>query len=476
MMSHLTGNLWGTPEADSFTGTITLASEGALSAAAIVNARLISLSGNDVIQGITLITAATGEAAGVKSAFIDTGADDDDLYFAATFKFSTSAYTSGTPIAASYGVKWATILTGSGNDSLRIESGLADTPFGTSPAYGVYQASLDTGDDDDQVTVTAQSGWDTGPTYGLYQSTLRGGAGHDQITIDSNNLVFNGDRSYGSHQSTVDGGSGNDDIRLSARAGNRGGGLAYGSLEATVLGGAGQDSIEITSTAGGRSGARSYGAAQSLVDGGTGNDLITLSATTFGEGGTEAYGLFNGRVLGGDGDDVITVTSASNAGFSNQSAGVYRGTVDGGAGHDRITIEGQYTHDSLTNVAYGLQQASVYGGAGNDVITVHGTTLAFKDSLIHGGDGHDTFDIGPGHGTVDGGRGTDRIYLDFFETQTMTVQVLANNGLRITGTADAQGNPLDSPWTQTIVNMEQFQVGSTLFISAREVATYLALG
>ncbi|QQE65170.1 hypothetical protein GFS31_18550 [Leptolyngbya sp. BL0902] len=471
-MSQLTGNLGGTPEADSFTGSLTLASDGPLSAAAIVNARLLSLSGDDVIQGIALVTAAAGESAGLKSAFIDTGDDDDTLYFSALFKYSPSS--SALLPAASYGVQWATILTGSGNDILRIESGLADTPFGASPAYGVYQSSLDTGDDDDRVTVTARSGFDTGPTYGLYQSTLKGGAGQDELIIESTSTgYFQGTPSYGSYQSTVDGGSGNDEISLSAYSGSRGGGTAYGALETTVLGGAGRDEITLSGSAGGMSHSRSYGAAQSLVDGGTGNDLITLSAMASGAADTQAYGLFNGRVLGGDGNDEIIISGSTNSGSNGQGIGVYRGTVNGGYGDDEITISGEHTHDNPSNVAYGLWQASVYGGAGNDIITVSGTTLAFKDSLIHGGDGNDRFEVGIGHGTVDGGVGRDLILLDFFEAQTMTVQALANNGLRITGTADAQGNLLEAPWTQTIINMEQFQVGSHLFTTSQGAAAYL---
>lgn len=53
----------------------------------------------------------------------------------------------------------------------------------------------------------------------------------------------------------------------------------------------------------------------------------------------------------------------------------------------------------------------------------------------------------------------------------MQIQAVGRNGLCITGTEDGQENPLT--WTQTIVNMEQFQVGNHLFTSNHNVAAYL---
>lgn len=473
-MSQLTGNYAGTPFADTIAGFINLASSTDLSGAAIANARVTGRCGNDVIRGIATITAPGGEVAGVVSSWVDAGADDDILEFSAVFRPVASSHINPT---ASYGVKWATILGGSGSDTLLIESENSGFSDGMRSAYGIYQSTVDMGDDDDAVTVRARSGFsglgrDTGAAYGLYQSTLRGGDGNDNLAIVSDSSGYLGAmRSYGSYQSLIDAGSGDDVINLSVYAGARGGGVAYGVLETTVLGGSGRDDLTITSYAAAMAGSRSYAAAFSLIDGGTGDDRMVLSSTASGTAHTQGYGLFNSRLLGGDGNDDITISGITSSGYDGQGIGVYRGTVDGGNGNDTITITGESLHDSPTNAGYGLLQASVYGGAGDDVITIRGTTLSFKDSLIHGGLGNDRFDVGIGHGTVDGGFGCDLIVLDFFTPQTMTVQALTNNGLRITGTVDGQGNSLS--WSQTIVNMEQFQVGSHLFSTNHDVASYL---
>lgn len=115
--------------------------------------------------------------------------------------------------------------------------------------------------------------------------------------------------------------------------------------------------------------------------------------------------------------------------------------------------------------------SSVSGGDGNDLITVSGTTFALQDALISGGSGDDTFQVGIGQGTLDGGSGNDLVILDFLDLQTMTVTALGNSGLRIVGTQDGQGK--NAAWTQTLWNMERFQIGSNVFHTAGDLIHFL---
>ncbi len=138
----------------------------------------------------------------------------------------------------------------------------------------------------------------------------------------------------------------------------------------------------------------------------------------------------------------------------------------GGDGDDSFYIE------ATGGFAVGVSESAIYGDKGHDYFAISGSTFAIKDALISGGDGNDTFDTGIGQGTVDGGIGdSDLIFLNFFNAQTMGIKELASNGLLITGTQDNQGNAAN--WSQAIVNMEQFQVGSTVFTAAGDVVTFL---
>lgn len=123
------------------------------------------------------------------------------------------------------------------------------------------------------------------------------------------------------------------------------------------------------------------------------------------------------------------------------------------------------------NASYGIYQSSVDSGSGEDCITISGTSFAIKDALISGGEGNDTFNTGTGQGTIDGGSGYDLILLDFFNAATMTITELGHNGLQVVGSQDNLGNA--EVWTQTILNMEQFQVGSNIFSTAENVVNFL---
>lgn len=247
----------------------------------------------------------------------------------------------------------------------------------------------------------------------------------------------------GVFQASIEGGDGNDAFTISGGRGERFGGIGHGVLQASVNGGNGDDAFTITGSGGSGGGggvAEGYGVSQASINGGSGNDSFTISGDAGSPSTGAAYGVYQSSVNGGDGDDSFTITGYSRAG-------------------------------SPQIVGYGVAESAIYGESGNDFFAISGTTFDIKDVLISGGEGNDTFDTGIGQGTVDGGSGgNDLIFLNFFDAQTMSIKVLGKNDLQITGTVDGQGNSLS--WTQNILNMEQFQVGSNLFTTPVAVADF----
>jgi Ca2+-binding RTX toxin-like protein len=186
------------------------------------------------------------------------------------------------------------------------------------------------------------------------------------------------------------------------------------------------------------------------LDAGSGNDLITGIANSIGFT-HNAYGLeFDGYLTGGSGDDLIR-GEARGVVFGNVSIGLAGfGSLDGGNGNDFITGIG------INENGYGIGirnyedifssrgNGSVSGGNGSDIITGYGTSVgiqggiidggngndyfkarridsegkklsnqggAIADVLITGGKGDDTFDVGYGNATLDGGQGFDTLIL-----------------------------------------------------------------
>lgn len=164
--------------------------------------------------------------------------------------------------------------------------------------------------------------------------------------------------------------------------------------------------------------------------------------------------------MGDSGNDTISIMGKGNANGVSQSAGrgyrLFQGSAKGGMGNDRLNVVGRGSVKG-----YGGFQAAIEGGAGDDLIMVSGTTLGIVDSLINGGDGNDVFNVGTGSGTIEGGIGTDRINLSYFDATTMQITRLDSSSLEIVGTQDNQGN--DNAWVQKIFNVERYQIGVQIY-------------
>lgn len=94
----------------------------------------------------------------------------------------------------------------------------------------------------------------------------------------------------------------------------------------------------------------------------------------------------NGIICGGAGNDTFTGYGAS--------IGIQGGTIDGGNGNDYF-------------------KARRIDDSGNAVSDQGGTIV---DVLIKGGLGADTFDVGYGNATIDGGSGFDKLSLPDFKS------------------------------------------------------------
>jgi Ca2+-binding RTX toxin-like protein len=175
------------------------------------------------------------------------------------------------------------------------------------------------------------------------------------------------------------------------------------------------------------------------------------------------------------------VSVTTNATLTSTGYGVFNSTIDGEAGDDQITITGTRSTTSpntvsLSGNAYGIYQSTVNGGSGNDIINASGTNFGIKDALISGRQGNDSFNVGTGQGTVDGGSGQDRLIIDYFQLDSttqkpinITVNALGADVL-IQGATDNLGNA--NTWTQTIRGIEQFLVNGTTYSAAQLVSRF----
>jgi hypothetical protein len=186
--------------------------------------------------------------------------------------------------------------------------------------------------------------------------------------------------------------------------------------------GDGNDSI--SGTTNNYAGTANYGS----IWAGDGNDSIS---------GTGYYGIYNGgSIRGGDGNDSISGTGDFSGIFNN-----FGGSIWCGNGNDSISGTGSYGilndtvnesgiwggdgSDSITGAGttVGIQGGTINGGLGDDFfkarrIDTAGNPLAITQQggavssvLINGGAGADTFDVGWGNATLNGGNGCDKLIL-----------------------------------------------------------------
>jgi len=254
--------------------------------------------------------------------------------------------------------------------------------------------------------------------------TLDGGAGNDQLTGGAGNDLIRTGENNPDFGDVVIGGSGNDTVDF--------GGLVDGFVEVSYGGLA----TPIIAT----------------VDGVTNTGTVTKGAQ-----GTDTFvdvenpmfsGFLNGglRIRGTAGDDIFSFNTASNQWIS----------VRGNGGSDTFNLTGA-----------GLVQLDFRGTAvtadfvagtvtqGGNISTVNGTVFEIRtgnesDSLL-GSAADESFRVGGGNDTIDGGAGFDRLRYDDFGVTTVNANLAT--GI-VTGTANGLA------FTDTFSNIEALR-GST---------------
>lgn len=110
-----------------------------------------------------------------------------------------------------------------------------------------------------------------------------------------------------------------------------------------------------------------------------------------------------------------------------------------------------------------------------------GTNFGIKDALVSGDEGNDSFNVGRGQGTVDGGSGFDTLQIDYFlggvKPSDITVRAGSNGDIFISGKRDNLNNFFDAngssnAWSQTIKGVEQFAVNGVTYTASQFVQTF----
>jgi hypothetical protein len=357
--------------------------------------------------------------------------------------------------------------TGGGNEDFSSSEG-AGTGTGIANS-GIINA----GKGDDTISGTGTGGFEyVGSAPGIGISNIQGGYinGGDGKDLISGTGNRGGDFVRGfakginnTQDSRIDGGFGDDSI---FGTGNGQSGVAgigiFNSGGSDINGAEGKDSIKGTGTGSffGGDGTGIFNSDGSVISGGLGNDSIT----GIGKGGSalaspdrlntpsgNGIGISNSKgstISGGQGNDLISGTGTGGAGdngpFGDYEPGVGTGIVNSGSislgdGNDTLVgtgiskgigivntngiICGGAGDDSLTGYGakIGIQGGTIDGGNGNDYFkarliddssnAVSDLGGAIADVVIKGGSGADTFDVGYGNATINGGSGWDKLIL-----------------------------------------------------------------
>jgi hypothetical protein len=527
-MPQLTGNQTGTNGAEVFTGEVNVA--GALGdtlQAGISQATVRALAGNDTIVGTGTVSATgsgTVTGVGIFESVIEAGDGDDSISATGSGdggNLNSDGATFSKGIGIGYGVSKSQIYGRGGKDSFTV-SATSKGNF-TTRGSGLLDSLISGGESDDTVTVSHEIkggivGVQNSTGAGLDNSTVEGGLGNDAISISSKgdlNIAidpFSAVTTAGiKNQSSVQGGEGNDKIDIvvtsasgrvssiavdNARVGGgdgsdsitlkaaaRGAGTSFAAGAAngaTVSGGNGDDTIALTgeASAGGRAGGGApsgYGVKDATVNGGLGNDSIRLLGSSSAFVGGKGIGAENATLNGGLGDDTINVVGRAGSNNQWQAIGLLNATVFGAEGNDRIEIVSETSEPFTGEKSYGAKGSKIQGGEGNDSIQVRtgiGGTLDIDDTLIFGGNGDDTLNVGIGNGTLNGGAGSDMAVLDYL-SQTVADFTIAQvqGGIEIAGNLSKVGGVGES-WKQTILGTETYKVGADSYSSEQLLAAF----
>lgn len=466
----------------------------------------VVISSTVTLDNSTNFQNARANSFGLQTTTLNTGADNDTV----TVESLAIAAREG----RATGLEISQITTGQGVDTVRVNVSATGAPFGSGEAIGLKNSSIVAGKDDDRVSIAVESdGFDTigrrssGIAVGLSESQVFGDQGQDIISLD----VQASANAKGLSSASISGGGDNDIISVTA-GGIRGNVVRIknnqwaNGLDAAsrISGGGGHDEITIATSSSGSNVVESVGTKDSWVFGDNGNDTITLLVTGNSQvigsknglrfTNPDVYGSLNTLIDGGAGNDELIIqvsATLDDAGLppkgdslnnnsippgANQGDifGVLESTVVGGRGRDTISITSEVSlvgnPVNFNPSSIGAVSSTIDAGDGRDTIVIQGVNLDIDDVIVSGGSGNDVFDVGIGSGNIYGNGGRDRIKLDFFDSATMTIELLGQDSIRIVGTQDKLGNSLD--WTQTIEDMEQFEVSGTVY-NATDVAALL---
>jgi hypothetical protein len=520
-MPQLTGLQTGTEQGDSFIGSLDVITAAA--DAGILNATVKALGGNDTIEGsaklVPTVMGLTLTATGISQSQIEAGSGDDTVLatgigagFFEGFALRGPRY-SGTGIG--YGVSGGLVTGGDGNDNLSfsgtgkdgreligigalatqiegaagadtitingIASGSSDSGV-SGTATGAANATVSGGDQRDVIgiTATAQLGGYSGSfpalVKGVDQGFINGDGGDDSIAIAATGRGT-GSTVSAISQSQVKGGGGNDTLSLTSKS-DQAITRAFSTTDISlsvgadsnslIQGGLGNDVITLTAEANGAN-ANAYGASGSQVQGGNGSDKITLSAKGGSFGRSTVFAALNAQIDGGADNDVIELSATTNSQIAT-AASANKSTIRGGGGDDTLLFK--FIGTAAGGSATGILESKIYGDSGNDTIRVEAAPFAsfdIVDSLIFGGAGDDTFDVGIGKGTIQGDTGNDTAILNYLNAQTMDVVAIAD-GIQISGSQTKSGTA--GEWKQDILGIERFQVGDTVYSAADLVAAF----
>ncbi len=412
-------------------------------------------AGDDVFRFSGISKSAqtmTGVGAGFTT--VDGGASNDQLFFSG---LATGGGESGNFVATAYGVRGSNIKSGSEKDLIDVSAIATAATSGNGSAAAVAVGTKSSwifgNEDNDSITVTANSQGTEASAKGAAGALVDGGTGADVITLTA---TSNGNRSLGGiaiaagidEGSVVNGGDSEDVINLRAEAnfgGTSGGrGVAYGIKESAVVAGTGNDALFVSATSSGSSNANAYGVYLSKnTNTGQGNDRLIVTATATSQGSAVAYGLYESDVFTGEGNDQIVITSLTQTTSGSGGVGAFKSRVVAGAGNDSIKV-----------------------------VAEERAEFDIKDSIIFGEDGDDRLDVGIGSGQVVGGAGNDLAILDYFNADTMKITAFDGGVIRISGTQTKSGAA--QAWNQDIFKVESFQVDGTVY-SAESLASTFAV-
>ncbi|MCE8556370.1 hypothetical protein KBY29_18825 [Ruegeria pomeroyi] len=317
---------------------------------------------------------------------------------------------------------------GSSNESVLFSDGTASNSFEIS---GFESYNITGTDGDDNINAS----------MGTAGNTLIGGKGNDDFTLANNEAADVLDGGEGNDifrnvgiNDVVEGGAGTDTIYLASSVAGATTGLTINLVTGEGLGGSWTGVERMTGTLGQGNDVVVAGAQLTSVFGGSGTDSLTLDYSgTLADGRSFAELRFNGLSDGSSNESVLF--SDGTASNSFEISGFESYNITGTDGDDNI------------NASMGTAGNTLIGGKGNDDFTLANNDAA---DVLDGGEGNDIFRNVGINDVVEGGAGTDTIYLASSvagATTGLTINLVTGEGLggswtgveRMTGTL-GQGN------------------------------------